>query len=263
MRPAVVLLVFCLLLALGAVGLLLFTGTRGSGPESTDRRAALALPERASAAPAESEARSTEVFQRLDSLARELEQVRAEVASLKAGAAREPAPEVAAANPVDDAPAAFASEHRSAILRVIEEDRETQRRKQEEEQRARDLQASLARAERTAKQLGLAPDQQKALADVYVLERQKVEELRSQMRDQGGPGGDPEAIRTTFREMRDWRMNELTTRFGSDLADKINEADMGGFRGNGPWARRGNRGPGGTGGADGGPDGGNRSGGGF
>jgi len=172
---------------------------------------------------------------------------------MKSNVAREPAQEVAAAAPapVDDNSSMFAAEHRSAIMKVIEEDRQAQKRKADEEQRARDLQASLARSERTAKQFGLAADQQKALADIYILERQKMDDIRNQFAAQGGPGGDPEAMRTSFRELRDWRLNELTLRLGADLAEKINESDVAAFRGGfggpggGGGGRRGNRNGGG------------------
>jgi hypothetical protein len=199
------------------------------------------------------------VLQRLDALSREIDDLRAELASVKSSASREPAREVAALPATDDAAASYSSERRGEILKVIEEDREAQKRKADEEQRARDLQQALVRAERTAKQFGLAADQQKKLADVYILERQKMEEMRNQFRDQG-MNGDPEAMRNSFREMRDWRMNELTVRLGAELAEKINDSDMAAFRGfGGGNGRRGNRNDPGNGGTDGG----NRPGGGF
>jgi hypothetical protein len=132
---------------------------------------------------------------------------------------------------------------------VIEEDRQEQKRKADEEQRARELQAALARAERTAKEFGLGHDQEKSLADVYILERAKIDDLRTQMRDQTG---DPAAMRQSFRELRDWRLNELTTRLGADLAQKINDTDAQAFRG-----AFGGGGPGGGGGGGGGRRGGN------
>ena len=220
MKSAVVLLSLGLLLALGALGLVFFSGSRDAGTHAVETHApGLAEP---AAAP---DTRSAEV--------------------------------VAAVPATSDASASFSSERRGEILKVIEEDREAQKRKAEEEQRARDLQASLARAERTAKQFGLAADQQKALADVYILERQKMDDIRNQFAAQGGPGGDPEAIRTSFRELRDWRLNELTLRLGADLGEKINESDAGAFRGGfggGGGGRRGNRngGDGGNGGNGGG-----------
>ena len=258
MKPAVVLLSLGLLLCAGALGVVLVSGSREAVAQPAEARTASAE----ALAPAASDPRSDEVLQRLDALSREVDALRSELAAVRSSASREPVQEVAAATaaPIDESSAAFASEHRGAILKVIEEDREAQKRKQEEEQRARDLAASLARAERTAKQFGLGPEEQKALADVYILERQKMEELRNQMRDQTGFGGDPEAMRNSFREMRDWRLNELTVRLGSELAEKINESDIGAFRGFGQRERRGNRG---NDSGTGGNDGGNRPGGGF
>jgi hypothetical protein len=248
-KSAVVLLSLGLLLALGAVGVLLVSNPHDSGARATDARSASAD---TGAPAAGGDSRSADVLQRLDGLSREVDVLREELAAIKSSAGREPAVEVAAApQPVDDNSAMFAAEHRNAIMKVIEEDREAQKRKADDEQRARDLAASLARAERTAKQFGLAQDQQKALADIYIAERQKMDEIRNQF--QGNPGGDPEAMRTSFRELRDWRLSELTLRLGADLGEKINEADQAGFRG-------GFGGPGGGGG--GGRRGGNRNGGG-
>ena len=262
MKPAVVLLSLGLLLAVGALGVVLISGSRDAGVHAVETHASpTSGTAEAAVAP---DTRSAEVLQRLDALSREVDELREQLASVKASASREPAQEVAAIPATSDTPASYSSERRGEILKVIEEDREAQKRKAEEEQRARDLQQSLQRAERTAKQFGLAADQQKALADVYILERQKMEEMRNQFRDQG-MNGDPEAMRTSFREMRDWRMNELTLKLGAELAEKINDSDMAAFRGfggGGGGGRRGNRG-GGNDSGNGGTDGGNRPGGGF
>jgi hypothetical protein len=262
-KTALVLVSLCFVLALGAIGLFFYSSSREAPNEHHAANASSTSPATAQAAPADS--RSDEVLARLDGFARELDDLRTQIAVLKTGAAREPAVETAAQKPLDEPAATFAAAHRDAILKVIEDDRQEQKRKQDEEQRARDLQTALARAERTAKQFGLAGDQQKALADVYILERQKIDDLRSQRRDPSGAAGDPQAVRQGFRDLRDWRLIELTNRLGADLAEKINEADAQRL-GGGPGGRRGNRGqggPGGQGGSDGGTDGGNRPGGGF
>jgi hypothetical protein len=248
-KAALILLTLCLVLALGAFGLFTFNGARDpGGPHAAVAASSLASPA------VSTDARPGDVEARMDAMAREIDELRAQVATLKAGAEREPAAEAASEKPADSpSTASFASEHRDAILKVIDEDREEQKRKADEEQRARDLQNALARAERTAKQFGLAADQQKSLADVYILERQKMEDLRGQMRDQGGMGGDPEAMRQSFRELRDWRLNQLTTRFGDDLGGKINDADLQRFGGGFGGGRRGNggNGPGGNGSGNG------------
>jgi hypothetical protein len=202
-----------------------------------------------------------ELLVRMEGLSHEVDDLRAQIAALKAGAQREPASVSTAETPADDSVTAFAAVHRDAIQKVIDDDRAAQQRKKEEEQRARDLATMLARAERTAKKFGLTVDQQKSLADVYLLERTKMEDFRTQMRDQGGFGGDPEQMRTAFQDLRTWRLQELTTRLGADLATQINDSEFERFRdtAGGGGGRRGNRGQGG--GNDG--SGGNPGGGGF
>lgn len=257
MKTALILVVLVLLLALGALGLTLFGNNRAAAAETHAANAPAAAQ---TVAPAD----SAETLARIDAIGRRLDDLSAQIAALKAGAAREPVAAAAPEKPVDEVSTNFVAEHRDSILKVIEEDRQEQKRKAEEEQRARELQAALARAERTAKEFGLGHDQEKLLADVYVLERAKIDDLRTQMRDQTG---DPAAMRQSFRDLRDWRLNELTTRLGAELAEKINETDAQAFRGafgggGGGGGRRGggNGGPGGNGG-NGGNGNGNQPGG--
>ncbi len=217
-----------LVLVLVGVSALLFVGVR-----SETRVAAEAPPApmklASNDASAAAAARTDEVLQRLDVVTRELDDLRAELAALKAGSARAPA---ASPEKLEEETAAmFASEHRDAIMKVIADDRAEQERKRTEEQRQRDMENLLARAERTAKKFGLDATQQKSLADVYVLENQKLADMRAAMRDQGGWNGDPESVRTAMQEFRDWRLNELTTRLGAELGGRIQEADVQNFRG--------------------------------
>lgn len=243
MKISLVLLTLCSILFLGGLGLWI-----ASSREAPSTPAA-------APAPSVSDARAGEALARVDALSREVDDLRAELAALKAGAARQPALETAALKPVDDSSASFAAAHREAILQVIEDDRQDQKRKAEEEQRARDLQAALSRAERTAKQFGLLADQQKQLADIYVLERQKMVDLRTQSRDPNA-AADPQAMRQGYRDLREWRLTQLTNRFGPDLGARIDEFDNqrggGGNGGGNGGGRRGNRGQGGSGGQNGG-----------
>lgn len=260
MKTSLVLLTLCSVLLLGGLGLWIASSREAPvAPAAASRSSA---PDSA-AAPSGTDARLGEVLARVDALSREVDGLRADLAALKAGAARQPAVETAAERPLDESAVAFAAAHREAILKVIEDDRQEQKRKQEEEQRARDLQASLSRAERTAKQFGLAADQQKQLADLYVLERQKLDDLRTQMRDPAAGAVDPQAMRQGYRNLQEWRLTQLTNRFGPDLGARIDEFDNPRF-GGGPGAggRRGNRGGGGQAGSNG-SDGGNGPGGGF
>jgi hypothetical protein len=238
--------VLCLFVAAaaGAVGGVIVAGSSGA-PAGDGSHMAL------SSAPA-AEFDSSKLVARIESLNQEVNDLHLELLRLKEDKTRTPA---AAAEPVKVAEVEttnFAVQHRDSILKIIAQDREDQDRKKEEERKARDLENILARADRAAKKLGLNATHQKALADVYILERQKMDDMRN-LRGQG----DPEAARTAFQEFRDWRTAELTKRLGADLAQQVSEYDQAGFRGGGFGGRNGGQGgPGGPGGQGGGPPGG-------
>jgi hypothetical protein len=241
MKALVVVLCLVVAAAAGAVG-----GVIVAGSPSRSAQSPVSI---ASAPAAGGEFDASKLVARIESLNQDVNDLHLELLRLTADKSRVPA--VASAEPAKVAEADttnFATEHREAILKIIAQDREDQDRKREEERKARDLENILNRADRTAKKLGLSTTQQKSLADVYILERQKMDEMRN-MRGQG----DPEAARTAFRDFREWRTGELTKRFGADLAQQLDEADAAGFRG-GFGGGRGN-GPGG-GGPPGGPTGG-------
>jgi hypothetical protein len=237
--------VLCLLVAAaaGAVGGVIVTGSPAPAVDAS--QLALASP------PASTNAfNADKLVARIESLNQEVTELHLELTRLKSDKDRAPA-----AAPVKVAEAEttnFAAQNREAIMKLIAEDREELERKKEDERRAKDLEAILARADRAAKKLGLNSTQQKALADVYLLERQKMDDMRN-LRGQG----DPEAARTAFQDFREWRTEELTKRFGADLAQQINESDLANFRGGFGGGRGGpGRNGGQPGGQPGGPPGG-------
>jgi hypothetical protein len=71
---------------------------------------------------------------------------------------------------------------------------------------------------------------------------------------------DREAMRKAFSDLDAWRMDELTKRFGPDLAQQVHDGEFSGFPGGPGGARRGNRN---GGGAPGGGQNGGQQGGGF
>jgi hypothetical protein len=152
-----------------------------------------------------------------------------------------------------EAAVANAAPSRDAILRVIEEDRVMQEQKREAERKEREVQQAKQRAERTAQRLGLDVLQTQTLADFYVSERAKFDELRQGWQT----GGDPEGMREQMRIAREWRDAELNRLFGSTLGPQLAEQ---GFEGMGRGNRGGNNNAGGNGGGNGG--GGDRRGGG-
>lgn len=192
-------------------------------------------------------ARESESDARFDALARELDTLRMDLATLRAAATREPAeepaspaPEVAAIS-ADPTPAL-----RAAVLKVIDDDRKQRESDREAERQKREEEQLLARAERVAKKFNLGLDDQKKLADVYAGERARFEEMRTLAQNEGGMRADPGGMRDAFRSIRDWRTGELTRLFGAETGKQIDEFENERFRG-GVGARRGGNGNGGNG----------------
>ena len=243
MKALVAVLSLVVAAAAGAVGGVLVTSSAPAPAVEASHAAA------STAAAASFDA--SKLVSRIESLNQEVADLHQEVLHLKENSQRAPVAAEAPAKVAEADTTDFAAQHRDAILKIIAQEREDLQRKQDEERKARDLENILARADRAAKKLGLNSTQQKALADVYILERQKMDDMRN-MRGQA----DPEAMRTAFQEFRDWRTSELTKRLGADLAQQVNESDLAGFRGGGFGGGRGGfGGPGGPGG-NGGPGGG-------
>lgn len=162
----------------------------------------------------------------LAALAAHVDRLEAEIERLREGSSRTPAIAPAAT----DALAATAPP-RDAILEVIEQDRQERQRKQQEERDEREMTQLLARSERIAQEVGLDARQQKSLTDVLVLERQKMDEMRAQFRGEDGAPRDFEQARGQYQALRAWKTNELSTRFGADVAKRIEEQDDARWRG--------------------------------
>jgi hypothetical protein len=250
MKPLHILGVLLLSLVGGYVGALI--GSPAPQVAATTNNTAVAPANQVAVAPSapnkELQARLDELDMRLGSLSTKMDQLGALPARLEA-------PESVAAKV--EAAVANAAPSRDTILRVIEEDRAAQEAKREAERKERELQQAKQRADRTAQRLNMSPGQAAVLADFYVQERTKFDELRNGW--QGG--GDPEAMREQMRTAREWRDAELVRLFGTDLGAQLSEQ---GFEGMGRGGRGGNNGGGGNAaGAAGGQQGGrgNRGGG--
>lgn len=203
-------------------------------------------PGRSAALTPSSSPADSETLARLDALDREIADLRAQLAAVRSGADRQPTATPVAVE-AENAPSTggmSAAEHES-VLKVIAEDRAEQKRKQDEERQQRDLQNALAHADRAAQKYGLTMDQKKGLADVFVQDAEKSNDLQTHMQQQGF-NGDREAIRKAFSDLDTWRTDELTKRLGADLAQQIHDGEFnrfGGPRG----GQRGNRNGGGPG----------------
>lgn len=234
MKPILIAVVGCLL----AVAAVVFVVCQPRSGASNATTASITDSPGRSASPAASPSPGdTEALARLDALDREVSELRAQIAALKSSAARQPSAELAAVE-TESHPSTgemTSAEHES-VLKVIAEDRAEQKRKQDEERQQRDLQNALAHADRAAQKYGLSMDQKKGLVDVFVLDAQKSNDLQTFMQQQGF-NGDREAMRKAFTDLDDWRTDELTKRFGPDLAQQIHDGEFnrgprGGPRGN-------------------------------
>jgi hypothetical protein len=178
-----------------------------------------------------------------------------EVASLREELARRESASAEAAELVAARPEALASLPREAIVRVMEEERQKEAAKREEERKLRELEALQRVSERAAKDLGLGPADQERLTTFLVAAGEKRDELFRGARDAG-----PEGFRTAFEELRTWREAELEKTFGKDLAQQLTEyqrqqrGDWGGM-GGGWWQGGDDRGRGNGGDAQGGRSG--------
>jgi len=192
---------------------------------------------------------------RIDALSMQIADLQDEVAALRASAARTPAdvPEVAATAPIG---APVPAVQRDQILRVIADEKAAEAQRREAERIQREEDQRLQRADRMAQRFGLNEGQERQLADFYLVERNKFEELRETMRIGRESGGEPEDMRNLFRDARDWRNGELERLFGPDVGKQIAEVDqdrMRGGMGGGGGGGNGRRGA--EAGAGGGPGG--------
>jgi hypothetical protein len=190
---------------------------------------------------------SKEAQQRLDAMSMEISDLQTQIAALRQQASRAPAvvaaPELEKATPASDD---FADVHRAAILKVIDDQKAEEARKREEERKQREIAQAKQHADRVAAKVPLSEGQKVLLAQFYQDDRAKMDEMRTQMRDNMDAGGTP--ARDAFRDMREWHTNELTRLFGTELGAQIDEADNGNRRfgpnGNGQNGQNGGNGGG-------------------
>jgi hypothetical protein len=111
---------------------------------------------------------------------------------------------------------------REAILKVVAEERAQRQQAEERAQRQRFAELCDRDAERAAKKFGLSEDQRKGYAEVLRLGEDKLMASDAQMRDFFFKTNDmqatADAVKSAMKEMKDWRLEELTKRVGSDLA---------------------------------------------
>lgn len=214
---------------------LLAAATAGAVSGAWFAPAAPAATAEASPAPAPVSARDAAsdraVEARIDALSMQIADLQDELVALRASAARTPAEplELAAVAPIG---APVPAVQREQILRVIADEKAAEEQKREAERIRREEEQRLQRADRMAQRFGLNESQERQLADFYLVERTRYDELRETMRASRESGAvDQEGMRTVLREARDWRDGELERLFGAEIGKQIAEVDQDRLRG--------------------------------
>lgn len=177
-------------------------------------------------------------------LQREVDELRAELARREA-----PAEGLTAAGVAPLSVEALAELKRDAVVQIMEEERQRETQKREDERKAREQEMFNRLAERAAKDLGLSPADQQRLSEFMTVASTKSSEIFRTAREAGGPEG----MRTAFEEFRTWRDTELKSTFGDNLGQQLidyqREQMRGGFGGfGGGFEMGGGPGAGGQGG---------------
>lgn len=258
----------CVLLAGAAVLFTLESRNRALAELEAAQRAAqdarAAATQVAMPAPNDS-ARIDALERELDSISMQMTQLSAELAALRGATDRAPAVAQSASNEVagDTAVAAnraLSESERDDVREVLAQEFKRQDAEREAQRQKREQEAAERRADSIAKKLSLSAKDTSRLADILVAENQKRRELFESIQD---TGFDREQMRQTMGELQTWKKDELTSAFGTALADQIGELDQprrGGF-GGGPGGGFGGFGGGGRRGGGGNGDGNNNGGG--
>lgn len=167
-------------------------------------------------------------------LQREVDDLRAQLARRDV-AANETPTETGKVATVD----AVADLQRDAIVRVMEEERQREQQKRDEERKVREKEALDRMAERAAKELGLSPADQTRYSDYLAVASAKREEMFAGMRGGQGNGTD---FRTAWEDYRTWSENELKGTFGDNLGQQIGDWQRDQMRGGGMGFDMGGRG---------------------
>ncbi len=178
----------------------------------------------------------------LDGLRGSLANLEREVDDLKAELARRAAPgEVAAEAAAPGSPEALAALNRDTVVQILEEQRVAEQKKRDDERKAREKETIDRMAERAAKELGLAPNDQTRYAEFLTVANAKREEFFGNMRG-GGPGAGGQDFRQVFEDYRNWADTELKDTFGPNLGQQLSDWQRdqmrgGGFMGGGDFGR--------------------------
>jgi hypothetical protein len=155
----------------------------------------------------------------VDGLLARIAHLEDQVAALRSDLERTPL--AAGAGAADTTAGQIAAVERDAILTVLAEERERQAAERQTEREQRGLQALLGRASRVAETLGLGADDEKVLADLMLSDQEKRRGLMDDMRGLRNEPNGQELIRDGWQAYQEERRSELSSAFGTDLAEQI------------------------------------------
>lgn len=182
---------------------------------------------------------SSDLAEQVAILSGEVDSLRRELASLRESQDRQAVPSAVESAPINVDQ--LAAVQRDAVVQILQEERDREAAKRDEERKLREQQALAERASRLAKELGLGAADEGKLTDFMGVAATKRDELFRGMRD---GNFDREAMRTNVETYRSWAETELTATFGANLGAQIMQANRdvgfgGGDRGGPPWQGQG------------------------
>jgi len=183
---------------------------QASGSKGTDRADELA-------------ADNAGLARQVDDLSTQVAALRGELDGLRTDLARRETPS-AAPMMVAKADELAAVQH-DAVIKILQEQKDLEQKKRDEERKARDLQQIKDRAARAAKELGLGTADEGRLVDFMTVASAKRDEMFASTRD---GNFDRDAMRKNFEDYRTWTETELKAQFGADLADQLIKLQRGG-----------------------------------
>lgn len=156
------------------------------------------------------------LHRQVDDLSAQVTMLRSELEGVRADLARQVAP---SADPTQVASVdQIAALQHDQVVKILEEQKQLEQKKRDDERKARELQQIKDRAARTAKELGMSAADETRLVDFMTVASAKRDEMFASTRD---GNFDRDTMRKNFEDLRTWSETELNNQFGADLAAQL------------------------------------------
>jgi hypothetical protein len=156
------------------------------------------------------------LHRQVDDLSAQVTMLRSELEGVRADLARQVAPST---DPIQVASVdQIAALQHDQVVKILEEQKQLEQKKRDDERKARDLQQIKDRAARASKELGLSSADETRLVDFMTVAAAKRDEMFASTRD---GNIDRDTMRKNFEDYRTWSETELKAQFGNDLAAQL------------------------------------------